>query len=274
MADFSLQGGLIEGSSSAWSATATGVVLTSGANHTKGAWVQMIASTVGEGVALDVHLQRGNGTQVYAVDVAINDGGTRVIIAADLLWYDKDFGNSSLMIRLPVSIPDGTRLDMRVQSNTNLNAIEAHLKVWLSTFQAPAGAGTTVTYGFTAATTNGVDIDPGAIANTKGAYSEITASTNEPLAGFYLLFAPNDANGTWTDARWLIDVAIGGAGSEVVISADNIMLALVNEVYTSPGHIWIPIDVAEGSRIAIRSQSTENDSNDRLLEVVLIGVVG
>jgi len=83
-------------------------------------------------------------------------------------------------------------------------------------------------------------------ANTKGAYTALIASTGYDCDGLYLSFMANAiAN------KLLVDVAIGGAGAEVIILSNF----LVNNAVTFGNQIYIPIEVPAGSRIAVRAQS-------------------
>jgi hypothetical protein len=86
------------------------------------------------------------------------------------------------------------------------------------------------------------------IANTKGLYTTLTASTSADIAGFWLLV--NTSNGSGN--RYLIDIATGAALSEVV---------LVPDVYSQPGTVgagdqvvFIPLNIAAGTRISARCQ--------------------
>lgn len=102
----------------------------------------------------------------------------------------------------------------------------------------------------------------GGSAHTKGAWSQVVAATSAPAHGIILVpFGANYAN--VTDTSTLVDVGIGGAGSEVVI-VPNVATGYASGSQTSP--IVLPVYVPQGSRIAVRAQST------RTSQAVSLGV--
>lgn len=85
-------------------------------------------------------------------------------------------------------------------------------------------------------------------AHTKGSYVQLESSTSEEWFGFYVYVA-NTSTAT-TNTSTLMDVAVGGAGSEqVIVSNFPIGYAGVYRGY------WFPLYVGAGQRVAIRTQS-------------------
>lgn len=88
-----------------------------------------------------------------------------------------------------------------------------------------------------------------ASANTKGGYTEIVSAANntKDIYGFALML-PNAS----TNRDCLIDIAVGGAGSEVVVMG-NILFSSIKSGRHGD-HAVIPLFIARGQRIAARVQ--------------------
>ena len=95
----------------------------------------------------------------------------------------------------------------------------------------------------------------GGTAHTKGSWVEVTNATTSPLNSLtVMLTAINYANGV--DTSTLLDIGIGGAGSEVVV-VPNVGVGWANQ-YQS----WtLPVSIPQGTRIAVRAQSTRTSQN-------------
>ena len=123
-------------------------------------------------------------------------------------------------------------------------------------------------FGPSAAGRNPITVTSGGAAHTKGAWTQLIAST------------PYDAYGIWvsidgvhvanTNTAYLVDIGVGPAGSELVIlpnldawGADNTGLGL--RLY------WFPVYIPAGSRIVARSQSSTASKTCRVM-IALDGV--
>jgi hypothetical protein len=86
-----------------------------------------------------------------------------------------------------------------------------------------------------------------AVANTKGSWRQLVASTSKPATGIALLF--------WieTESDYLVDIGIGGAGAEVVI-IPNIYVPVKSYVSRHIFNLHVPIAIPAGVRIAARCQ--------------------
>lgn len=88
-----------------------------------------------------------------------------------------------------------------------------------------------------------------ASAHTKGVYVEIHAGVPANCNGFVISALNQVANNAW-----LIDVAIGSAGNEVVI-ASNIPIEWGRSLNIHDLPLVFPIRIPEGARVAVRGQS-------------------
>jgi hypothetical protein len=113
--------------------------------------------------------------------------------------------------------------------------------------QRGSGFGLATDYGSDTANSTGTTVTSGA-AGTKGSYAQLTASCNEVS---YLIVMVNKGSATATDYQ-LVDIAIGGAGSEQIILPN-----LRSSQTSSAGHLvpclyGYPVKIPAGTRIAAR----------------------
>lgn len=102
--------------------------------------------------------------------------------------------------------------------------------------------------GATAGTTLGTTLTAAGSANTKGSYSQLIASTPFTATGVMVSIFRMSAN----SGRFLVDIAIGAAASEVIILSDlSVGGAGSNGLFNN--HVWIPLAIPAGSRIAARA---------------------
>jgi hypothetical protein len=252
----------------------TGTTVTAnGSGNTKGSYAQLIASTAFSSQMLMLIFDTPNsGTRDFLVDIAIGGAGSEQIIISNLLVspaVDNTFMGA--IFQFAVNIPAGTRIAARCQSSTG----SSNLKVTIQLFGAGLATGeigsTVDTYGENTSDSGGTAIDPGGSANTKGSYTQITASTNKSHRYLTIAFG-NRLNGTMTSGSWLVDIAIGGAGSEVVIISNLNLHAVSTADGITPQVITrIPVNIPAGTRIAVRAQSSITDATDRLVDVAIYG---
>lgn len=96
------------------------------------------------------------------------------------------------------------------------------------------------------ASSRGTSVPYGGTLHVKGSYAQLIASTVRDAKGVWIEIESNEN----AQARGLIDVAIGGAGSEQVIFPNlfSVPVARARTIYP------IPIQIPAGSRIAARGQ--------------------
>lgn len=87
--------------------------------------------------------------------------------------------------------------------------------------------------------------------NTKGSWSQVTASLPHDAYGFWLTMAGTATSATSTDM--LMDIGIGAGGSEVVI-VPNLLAGWIGTPTQGPRTLFIPIFIPKGTRVAIRNQ--------------------
>ena len=104
--------------------------------------------------------------------------------------------------------------------------------------------------GSVTATSLGTSVASGSTANTKGAYTQLVASTTYD-ATWLILTSNGGGAGITTNLIMAVDVAIGASGSEQVILSNLVFLTSTDG--PSINRVAIPCHIPAGSRIAIRS---------------------
>jgi hypothetical protein len=230
-----------------------GVNFTCG-NGTKGSWAQLTASAPTDicGLQMRVH---GNGNTKFlsSVDLGIGAAGSEKVILSDfMIPSDTSSTAGATTPILPISIKAGTRIAARGQAPGASETNQVCLSICDGSFTDMEGCSGVDGMGFDAVNTHGVQVTSGA-ANTKGSYSEIIASTTRDYVGLFLGMGPKDGATTLASLITFVDIAIGAAGSEIII-LPNIWLARVSQVgiYSGAGIHFYPVSIPAGTRLALR----------------------
>lgn len=259
-------GGAIEAS------TAASYVATNAVAHTKGAWGEVIAST-GKNASGLLVIVGGGTTGEFLYDIGIGASGSEKVLLANLYFgmaHSSQYRNF-MSFFLPIFIPAGSRISVRGQSSVG-GTSKGFVFVLVSSGWESQGLNKIETLGANTVDSGGTSIDPGGSANTKGSYAEITAATGHRYKALLISFG-QQANAARTACYWLVDIAIGAAGSEKVIISDLIIGGSNNTMAIHPRVIGpIPVDIPAGTRIAVRAQCTITDATDRLFDNILYGI--
>jgi hypothetical protein len=256
---------------------ASGTLLTGNASaNAEGAYVQFVASSPFACNQVQVRAENGGGTagRQFAFDLATGAGGAETVIVPNMLTDSN--GNTSHtsqgLWNLPLAIPASTRIAMRVQVNsTTSNTLRCSLSL-IAAGETP-GPTSYVNYGYDATDSGGTSVDPGATPDTKGAYSQITASTSA-IAQVLCLNVTSRANTAGASAFWAVDIATGAGGAETVLIPD------LRFEYGQPG-VADPTGmqlrtrtfltyIAASTRLAVRASCDISDATDRLIDVAIL----
>jgi hypothetical protein len=238
-----------------------GVDITPGLNS-KGSYAQLLAATSVEYAGLHCYIRQYNNV---ALDIAIGAAGSEQIVIPNLLFQGTQYSKTQGVF-IPLAIPRGVRLAARsAQSNTTYHSQLAVVGVGRALRQSFQCCDS---YGFSSSNTQGTQVDPGTSAGTKGAWATICSSLTRAAHALIIAIGSTVAPSNWY--QWLADIAIGSAGNEVVI-IPNLLLSC-----GSPGSdIIMPnffgpfmCSLPAGTRIAMRAQSNETDSNRYLYAMV------
>ena len=121
-------------------------------------------------------------------------------------------------------------------------------------------------YGAVTASTSLTTVTAAGSANTKGAYTQITASTTADISWLYVMldFVPTTGSGQ----TCAVDIAIGAGGSEQV-TINNLMCAA--SYYGGCQEYGFPFNIPKGTRIAARCQSS---TASKTCGVAILGASG
>lgn len=219
--------------------------------HTKGAWVEVIASTTADADCIDVAVQgigAGGTNTATLVDIGVGASGAEVVTVADVNvggWIATLLtGDRSQAFRVPVYIPAGSRIAVRIQSLVT-GGKTGQFAIRLSAGSNPAGTSTTTTtIGAVTASSAGT-----AFPNTLNTWAQVIASTATKYSFLSLIPAINTSaiGQNWRSFQ----LGVGSSGNEVAI----LQLDTVNssqEVFTNVRQDWTPQTVSSGSRLAVR----------------------
>lgn len=241
--------------------------------NTKGSFTQVVASTSVDSVWMVVDLQYyPSTTTTVFVDVAVGAAGSEKVIIQDLEFSCTDLGGqhqASQLYGFPVAIPSGTRISARSQvNNASGDSPQVSVILFDGSFSQSEGYAGVDAIGANESSTIGSTLDPGGVIHTKGAYTQLTASTSRDYVGILAAF---DGQNTGTlGSSQSVDIAIGGAGSETVIVPD---ITFWTSVRTIPWILpFIPIMIPSGTRIAGRCSSSLTGAADRTVGLIVYGV--
>lgn len=246
----------------------------SGANS-KAAWTELVASSSFAADAIIIAPFQSGASGDFLYDIATGAASSETVIIENFTAM-RNTNNTHICAStvFPISIASGSRVAARYQctSASGTSRFAAYLiKKDNVAFHECTSA---VTYGANTTDSGGTSLNPGATTNTKGAYSQLTASTTADIKWLSICIA-NQNNQARNATGWLVDIATGGAGAETVV-VPNVMFVCASGAEGIGPIIYppIPIEIPSGSRIAARAQAQVDDATDRLIDVVVIGFDG
>ena len=248
-----------------------GTEVTSGAANTKGSYVELVASSSfdAQGILVCANSNTFVAFKAHLLDIAVGAAASEQIILPDLLTTD--FWDAFFYGYFPISIPSGTRISARCQSDGASAPLDVTVTLLAQGFLPSSPLSRVEAWGVDAATSRATSIDPGGSADTKGSWAELVASTAFDARG--ILVATVSSNIIRADSRWLLDIATGAGGSEQVLLGDFMLIGDDLKDQIRPAQFpFLPVYIPAGSRVAVRTQCTITDATDRLFQVAIYGV--
>lgn len=253
--------------------TANELVLTAaGSANTKGSYSQLVSSMDFTTNRVYVVMTFGdNAGRRWLIDVATGAGGAEAVKIPDIIAESTNATTSWSPHHwwFPWEVTSGTRVALRCQCTSASQQLTISI-----TFQATGetpGIPVFTALGVAAGDSGAQNVDAGGTANTKGAYSQLVASS-AAVTQFLLLAWTSDANTGPTNTRWAIDIATGAGGAEVVLIPDtrtgnaNFAGAATAMQHHSAGFLTY---IAASTRIAVRASCGTNTDVDRDIDVAL-----
>lgn len=252
--------------------TSLGTVITASSTiNTKGSYAQLVALTPVDAEGFLLQLSKPSSTTGgYLIDIAVGASGSELVILPNVVFNNQSSSFSSMTIWVPLAIPAGSRIAARSQSSTASGTITCNVilaEAWFDEDQCLSNA---MNFGASTSSSFGVTIDPGASADTKGAYTQLIASTSFDVAAIQIIF-DNQGGAAAAAASILVGIAVGASGSEKVIVPNLMATTAGTGQIAEPAPPDIPIRIPAGSRIAVRGQSTNTNSSTRKFGCSIIG---
>jgi hypothetical protein len=239
------------------------LAVTSGSTaHTAGSWVQASSSLASNAGLLCINFGNINSNSVDSsamLDVATGASGAESVIVPTIAIG----GSSNNIAYIPVSIPAGSRVAVRVRGART--SVTFYPQVWF--FQTGDFATTPRTLdilGVDTSTSKGT-----AMSGASGSYAQITSSTSKDYQ--QIVMVASSATSTGASASVTYTLAYGAAGSEV--DQGSIFASYSgNSVSINSG---LPLPLASGSPVPAGTRlSVKHNiaSNPQLYSVCLLGV--
>lgn len=229
-----------------------------GAANAKGSYVQLLAATGFAYDAITLNMSaEGGGGQTFLVDIAIGAAAAEQVIVPNVLFDNaRSVYSSGLDLTLPIAVPAGVRLAACCQEVGGAGT--RYVRVGVSGLAGgndypPATCGVAINYGAITASTNGVLVDPGASANTWGAWTEIAAATSQDHNGLAAALGVNKQSGVLVDSSYEFQIGIGAAAAEVVLTQWLCNLNSVTNAFKPCTHT-VGASIPSGTRLSMRSK--------------------
>lgn len=179
-------------------------VAAGGTSHTKGAWIEIIASTSADStlLILAVAVAQTGQNSATLIDLAVGAASSEVAFLENLPCGSASTGGG-WQVPLPVAIPAGSRISARTQSATASRVALVGVSVLSGGAQIP---GALTVLGADTGTSRGVSL------NHSAAWAEITASTSEDYRSLILVPSAGASSLQANDGD--VSLGVGAAGFE------------------------------------------------------------
>lgn len=256
----------------------TTIVTGAATSHVKGAWLELIASTLSPSSFAQLWIANsvvsGSATDMLC-DFAIGASGAEQEIVSNLLCGYLEARSSvagALVLALPLSIPKASRVSVRIQGLIASDTLETGVELYGgSPWEGVPTVGHMNTYGVNTATSKGTVVTAGSPANAKGAWTDVVTSTARPHELLMMLFQTNSRVVTATE-EWTADVGLWNGTSYDVIWPDVPFRYAASETISYQNGMPIaPIgfSIPRGSRLGVRASCT---TASLTLDVALYGM--
>lgn len=241
----------------------------SGVANTKTGWTQLIASTKYETSMLGLIFRPTSSLGDMLFDIGIGAAASEVVVIPNI--YVSGAGVlSNQNIWLPISIPSGKRIAARMQGVDTVVFANVTCYAMSASMFGEFGFQHVDSLGSTTIDSGGTAIDAGAVANTKGAYTTIVNPTTDAYRGFYVLTGNNSTDRL--TGQFMVDIAVGGIGSEQIIVPDLQISASGSNYVLPPSSGPFFFNIPSGVRLAARCQCSVTTAADRVIDIVLLAL--
>lgn len=251
-------------------AASGGVTVTgSGTLNAKGSWSQIIASMSAPAASILVSLQNLSTARAL-VDIGIGGAGSEVVVIPDLFISGKSTQQIIKTFTFPLRVRAGSRIAARLQGNIASAQVRVSVHAVAPTLDSALGLSRVEACGVVTASTRGTNVDPGAVAHTKGSWVQMLAASAVAYK-HCVITAGFSSDTTASNADYLIDIGAGSAGNEDVVFP-NLPMHISADYDDCWETFSLPVAIAAGRRIAVRVQSSLTASPDRVIDLAMYGV--
>lgn len=193
--------------------------------HTKGAWVEIIASVAANADWTWVHVRNvySSGSDTSALmDIGAGGTGSEVPVVNNI-----PIGSAGgLTFILPLRFLAGERIACRMQSITGGRTGKVGIQLASSAIPGVRSPRYLDTYGVDTATSTAVNVP------TSNTYVEITSATAQPYAGLIPIVSIGGAGVSQTTV--IQTTAIGAGGSEVAVGTGTWVTTAAEQIFSTP----------------------------------------
>lgn len=250
-------------------------VAASATPNTKGAWIQLIASTLQD--CYWIVVEGSNSTTAATnvrglLDIGIGAAAAEVVLIPDLLmgYCHSGVSGFSRFYAFPLYVAAGTRISARFANATASKTIGVSVHLYGGPERpGDVWAGSQVdAYGITAASSQGVAVTPG-VSGAFGTVTQIVAATTRQHAGLVLGVQPA---GQTAAAAQIYNISVMlGAATEVEIAANR--QAAIDSTPRCVGPLpydFISRAIASGERLSVKA--SQHSTTAQPIDVALYGV--
>jgi hypothetical protein len=233
--------------------------------HTKGSYAQVVASTSADSNFMSFRIQNTsilNTSAGQLLDIAVGPAGNEIVIAPNLAVGGIGGGGNEALIQLPISIPSGSRIAIRNQSEVASQAARV-AQFELFNFDATGVPTEVDSLGINTATSAGTKL-----AGSSGSWTEIVASTTRAYTAICMV--PSTAEDVQVNlTNRTLEVGVGSSGNEVSFGAINVSYSANEFVAGRSNVVLFGQDIPAGSRLAVRHDIA---ANPQKADISLIGI--
>lgn len=243
-----------------------------GVANAKGSYTQVVASTpfAAQGFLLTAY---GNSNQSCLLDVAVGAAAAEQVIISNFLVAF--CANSPTGVFFPVPVPAASRMAMRTQAVYASQNQYGQVTLLSQGFLPGAPLSRVETWGADTSDSGGTNIEPGGTPDTKGAYSQLVASTTFDVRALVIVIG-GGVQRYHPSYRWLVDIAVGAAASEEIILSD---IGFCGEAAANfygdilPKTVGpLPVHIPAGTRVAARAQCNDLNAAYRVFDIAIYGI--
>jgi hypothetical protein len=234
------------------------ITVTAGnAAHTKGAWIQLIASTPYDAYGIWVSIEglsANNTNTAYLVDIGVGPAGSEQVVLPNLdAWGADSTGWAIRLYWFPVYIPAGSRIAARGQSVTASKTCRVMVALDGVPWYGLWGVGPVVDYGTNLTISAGTSITPA--QNAFGTWTQIGTTTRDHTfwaVGVDLLDRSTTGNNVY-----LVEIGVGPSGSQRSLGFYRIRVSTA-ETFSTPFPLFISsLPVPSGTAVWARAAAAE-----------------